>query len=183
MLTIETSRGPLDFELPASLEAHEPPESRGLARDGVRLLVSHMEDDSLEHRRFVDLPDILWPGDLLVANDSGTLPAALTGRRADGSLIALHVSTRLPGGLWVVEPRHVRSAEGDVLELAHGETVRLLAPYAESRRLWVAQFSGDVYQVLARSGRPISYPYVRGQWPLAMYQTVYAGPVGSAEMP
>ena len=29
----------LEFTLPASLEAHEPPEARGLARDGVRMLV------------------------------------------------------------------------------------------------------------------------------------------------
>ena len=28
------------FTLPAELEAHDPPEARGLARDGVRLLVS-----------------------------------------------------------------------------------------------------------------------------------------------
>jgi S-adenosylmethionine:tRNA ribosyltransferase-isomerase len=32
-------------------------------------------------------------------------------------------------------------------------------------------------------GRPIAYPYVRGRWPIEMYQTVYAGPPGSAEMP
>ncbi|HLW48021.1 MAG TPA: S-adenosylmethionine:tRNA ribosyltransferase-isomerase [bacterium] len=32
-------------------------------------------------------------------------------------------------------------------------------------------------------GRPIAYPYVRGEWPLEMYQTVYAREAGSAEMP
>ncbi len=30
----------IDFTLPAELEAHDPPEARGLARDGVRMLVS-----------------------------------------------------------------------------------------------------------------------------------------------
>jgi hypothetical protein len=30
----------LDFDLPAELEAGEPPEARGLARDEVRLMVS-----------------------------------------------------------------------------------------------------------------------------------------------
>ena len=76
MLMIE--RGPLEFELPAELEAHEPPEARGLARDQVRLLVSHIGDDRIEHLRFTDLPDVLCPGDLLVANDSATVPAALS---------------------------------------------------------------------------------------------------------
>ena len=56
-------------------------------------------------------------------------------------------------------------------------------PYTGSHRLWVARFRVDVAELLARFGRPIAYPYVRGQWPLEMYQTVYAGPPGSAEMP
>jgi S-adenosylmethionine:tRNA ribosyltransferase-isomerase len=37
--------------------------------------------------------------------------------------------------------------------------------------------------LMHRFGRPIAYPYVHGQWPIEMYQTVYAGPAGSAEMP
>ena len=49
MLVME--QGTLDFQLPAELEAHEPPEARGVARDHVRLLVSHLEDDAVEHRR------------------------------------------------------------------------------------------------------------------------------------
>ena len=176
-------RSLLDFQLPAELEAHEPPEARGLARDQVRLLVSHLVDDSVEHRGFGDLPEVLRRGDLVVANDSATLAAALTARRQDGSQISLHISTRLPAGLWVVEPRRINAVEGEILCLAGGATVRLLVPYTGSSRLWVARFDVDVPALLARSGRPIAYPYVRGQWPLEMYQTAYAGPPGSAEMP
>jgi S-adenosylmethionine:tRNA ribosyltransferase-isomerase len=181
MLMIE--RGPLEFELPAELEAHEPPEARGLARDQVRLLVSHLGDDRIEHLRFTDLPDVLCPGDLLVANDSATVPAALTARRCDGTQINLHVSTRLPAGLWVVEPRRISAREGEAFDLAAGARVRLLARYPQSQRLWLAQFDTDVSDLMARFGRPISYPYVHDQWPIEMYQTVYAGPPGSAEMP
>src|SRR5881227_1343675 len=93
----------LDFTLPPELEASEPPEARGLRRDQVRLLVSYRADDRIVNARFADLPEFLEPGDLLVANDSATLPAALTARRSDGAGIALHLSTHLPGGLWVVE--------------------------------------------------------------------------------
>jgi S-adenosylmethionine:tRNA ribosyltransferase-isomerase len=56
-------------------------------------------------------------------------------------------------------------------------------PYRGSRRLWIAQLGADVPDLLATYGRPITYPYVHGQWPISMYQTVYAGPPGSAEMP
>jgi S-adenosylmethionine:tRNA ribosyltransferase-isomerase len=181
VLTIE--RNSLDFELPPALEAHEPPEARGLARDQVRLLVSHLSDDGVEHRRFTDLPDALRPGDLVVANDSATLPAALRARRADGTEIALHVSTHLPANLWVVEPRRTEARLDEILRFADGATARLVAQYPDSQRLWVARFDTDVVELMARHGRPIAYPYVRHQWPLEMYQTVYAGPPGSAEMP
>jgi S-adenosylmethionine:tRNA ribosyltransferase-isomerase len=174
---------PLEFELPPALEAHEPPEARGLARDAVRLLVSHIADDSVEHHVFRDLPDLLRPGDLVVANDSGTLPAAVTGHRQDGSRVDVHFSTRLPADLWVVEPRRISASPNELLELPGGETVRLLVPYRDSQRLWVVSPSMDVARYLERWGRPITYPYVPGRWPIEMYQTVYAERPGSAEMP
>jgi S-adenosylmethionine:tRNA ribosyltransferase-isomerase len=182
-MLISQHLGPLDFELPPSLEAREPPEARGLARDQVRLMVSHLADDSVEHHRFVELPSLLRPGDLLVANDSATLPAALTAYREDGAEIALHISTYLPGDLWVVEPRRTVASAGEVLKLEGGETAQLLLPYLDSQRLWIAHFSSDVSCLMQRYGRPITYSYVRGHWPLENYQTVYAGPPGSAEMP
>ena len=82
----------LDFQLPAELEAHEPPEARGLARDGVRLLVTVPGPDWVVHASFVDLPDFLGAGDVVVVNDSATLSAALTAHTADGRAVAL--STR-----------------------------------------------------------------------------------------
>jgi S-adenosylmethionine:tRNA ribosyltransferase-isomerase len=185
-MLVPATKTMLDFELPSALEAHEPPEARGLARDQVRLLVSHLEDDRIEHKpHFTHLPGVLRPCDVLVANDSGTLAAALTVRRSDGSELNLHVSTRLPADLWVVEPRRVQAEAGETVRLPDGSRLRLLAPYTGSSRLWIAQFDDEieVFKLLERFGRPIAYPYVRGEWPIEMYQTVYAGPAGSAEMP
>ena len=175
----------LDFTLTPDLEAHEPPEARGLQRDEVRLLVSHYRDDRIEHARFSELPSFLQVGDLLVANDSATLPAALTAWRADGSALALHLSTRLPGDLWVVEPRKTVVSPLETLTLNGGGSATLLAPYADSTRLWVARLDLPlpVLTYLSEWGRPIAYPYVPHPWPLTMYQTVYAREPGSAEMP
>jgi S-adenosylmethionine:tRNA ribosyltransferase-isomerase len=176
---------PPAFTLPETLEAHEPPEARGVARDRVRLLVSNRRTGRIVHARFADLPDFLRPGDLLVVNDSATLPAALDVRRHDGTTIALHLSTRLPAGLWVVEPRKTVMEPGERLDLPGGGIAALLVPYPSSRRLWIAAL--DLPEPLAdylhRWGRPIAYPYVRGEWPLEAYQTVYAREPGSAEMP
>lgn len=196
----------MNFTLPAELEAHEPAELRGSGRDDVRLLVTRRADDAVIDAHFRDLPRFLSPGDLVVLNTTATLPAALTAIRANGDAITLHVSTPLPGGLVVVEPRRVEVTEGEVLVLPEG-TVTLLTPYRDSRRLWVAKFeeretgneervapreshpfpvprsSFPLFEYLHRYGRPITYPYVDGSFPIDAYQTVYATEPGSAEMP
>ncbi|HLH25414.1 MAG TPA: S-adenosylmethionine:tRNA ribosyltransferase-isomerase [Chloroflexota bacterium] len=178
-------RDVLDFTLPPELEAHEPPEARGLARDGVRLLVSYRANDWIVHARFHELPSFLRAGDLVVVNDSGTLPAALPAATTDGTSLALHLSTHLVADLWVVEPRHLPAPAPQTLTLPGTGRAALLTPYHDSRRLWIARLDlgAPLTAYLARWGKPIAYPYVRGEWPLAMYQTVYAGEPGSAEMP
>ena len=95
----------LDFTLPAELEAHDPPEARGLARDGVRLLVSRRATEEVSHRAFRDLPGLLLPGDLVVVNDTGTLPAQVRAGRG----LAVHFSTALPDGAWLVELRAIKT--------------------------------------------------------------------------
>src|SRR5260370_32270079 len=95
----------LNFTLSPELEAGEPPEARGLERDEVRLMVSHISTNQVEHTRFRQIGDFLEPGDVLVINTSGTLNAALPAIRSDGTHLELHLSTHLPTKSWVVEMR------------------------------------------------------------------------------
>ena len=175
----------LDFVLPEELEAREPPEASGLARDQVRLLVSYRTDDRVVHTRFDELPEFLRAGDLLVVNISGTLPAALKATRSDGSEVALHLSTQIDGALWVVEARKTAMTAGERLELPGGGKATFVEPYHGSWRLWTAllDLPEPALAYLHRHGKPIAYPYVTKDWPLEMYQTVYASRPGSAEMP
>jgi S-adenosylmethionine:tRNA ribosyltransferase-isomerase len=183
----------LAFELPPPLEAHEPPEARGLPRDHVRLMVATRHDGRIVHARFDDLPSFLDPGDLVIVNVSATLPAALAATREDGTSLELHLSSPAPRGAaddWVVELRREGLrfsgvASGGRLDLPAGGRVRILAPYASGRRLWLARLDvpGTVESYLGQHGRPIRYGYVPDEWPLAAYQNVYALEPGSAEMP
>jgi S-adenosylmethionine:tRNA ribosyltransferase-isomerase len=180
------------FELPERLEAHEPPEARGLARDDVRMLVAR-GDGALAHARARDLPDFLRPGDLVVINTSATLPAALRARRADGTELELRLSTPLPGAAedrWVVELRagsepFSGARAGESLVLPNGGRADLEAPYLSGPRLWAARLHlpEPLMAYLARHGAPIRYRYVPEAQPLAAYQTAYATEPGSAEMP
>jgi S-adenosylmethionine:tRNA ribosyltransferase-isomerase len=174
------------FALAPALEAHEPPEARGVARDGVALMVSRRAADEISHRRFTELPEVLLPGDLLVVNTSGTLPAAVPVT----SELTVHFSTAMPDGSWLVELRFGNGAgtvpyrggsPGDQLLLPGGALLRLGSRF--TGRLWHARLSTAVIPYLLRNGRPIRYSYVRHAWPLEAYQTVFATTPGSAEMP
>ncbi len=175
----------LAFTLPPELAARVPPEARGLARDEVRLLVSSRHDDRVVDATFRDLPGFLGAGDLLVVNDSATLPAALTATRVDGSAFALHLSTRKSERVWVVEPRETSAERGEVAGLDAGASVRFIAPYCDSTRLWLARVDlpAPALDFLRAHGGPITYKYLDGEWPIDMYQTVFARRPGSAEMP
>lgn len=180
----------VEFTLPASLEAHEPPEARGRSRDGVRLLVSRRATGTVSHHAFGELPTLLDPGDLLVVNTSATLPAAV---RLDR--ISVHFSTPVPGGddrLWLVELRRLAGkasrpygggSPGEWIPLPGGATLTLVGRRTE--RLWEARLSTDVIPFLLSHGVPIRYGYVRRDWPAAAYQTAFAydSSTGSAEMP
>jgi S-adenosylmethionine:tRNA ribosyltransferase-isomerase len=177
--------------LPEPAEAREPAEVRGAARDDVRLLVARRGTGRIDHARFAELPELLDPGDLLVANTSATIPAAVPVRGSDPAL-RLHLSSPVPGdeqGAWLVELRRDGRRFGGgrpglVLRLPAGGAVVLLERH-DGTRLWRAalRLPSPVLHYLARHGEPIRYEHARGGWPLASYQTVYATEPGSAEMP
>lgn len=184
----------LGYDLPSALEASEPPEARGLTRDAVRMLVATKTDGGLVPSSFTFLPRFLEPGDVLVVNTSGTIPAAIDAVGADGKELVVHLSTRLDDERWVVEPRRPdgRATERwtgppppGPLALDGGASLVLEAPYDPGGRLWVAtlRLAQPTLRWLTVHGRPIRYGYVERAWPIEMYQNVYATEPGSAEMP
>ncbi len=163
----------LRFDLPADLEASEPPEARGLTRDAVRMLVARRAGGELVHSTFTLLPTFLDAGDLVVVNTSGTLPAAVDALAADGAAVVVHLSTHLGGDRWVVEPRLPDGRASQRwdgrppprrLALGEGAGLELEGAYLDSDRLWVARLSlpQPVHAWLAVNGRPIRYSTWRG---------------------
>jgi S-adenosylmethionine:tRNA ribosyltransferase-isomerase len=130
------------------------------------------------------------------------MPAALHATRADGTLFELHLSTHLLGDLWTVEVRSIDGATtkpfyaaipGETLQLPAGASATLDSPHNGhhvsavplQHRLWNAtlRFPLMYHEYLAQHGFPIRYSYVKRNWPIEYYQTVYATEEGSAEMP
>ncbi|MGW3072103.1 MULTISPECIES: S-adenosylmethionine:tRNA ribosyltransferase-isomerase [unclassified Kitasatospora] len=204
-MTVPTDLDPVDLPLgsdlvvPPELSARAPAEARGTARDGVRMLVGRRASGGLEHRRFTDLPEVLRPGDLLVVNNSATVPAALPGRLPDGTPVVLHLSSAQPdeSGAHLVELRRVVPGEaaahyppeesparpGLRVSLPSGGAAVLTGPFTD--RLWYAELvlPEELLPYLERHGRAIRYGYVDRDWPIEAYRTVFATVPGSSEMP
>ena len=198
-MTILSERPTTTFRAPPDAFAAAPAEARGLARDSVRLLVG--DPHGIRHARFVDLPDHLRPGDLVVVNNSATVAGQLDATLARGrttSPVVVHVGTRLEDGSRVVELRTAPHADRSVLDSEPGDRLRvagaeltLRAPYphagssptGEGNRLWRAGVRGDLTGALRRRGRPISYGYLDHHYPISAYQSVFSTEPGSAEMP
>jgi S-adenosylmethionine:tRNA ribosyltransferase-isomerase len=196
-------RSAVRFRLPPELEAAAPPEARGLRRDHVRLLAVDRDSGSVRHHRFHELPRLLEPGDLLVANDSRTLPASLLGRTAAGQPLEVRLAAR-DGERWAalvlgvpedgtdpaLVPTDARPAAPPVaaegrIGFAGGLGATVLGRHEEAAPLvWLAfDLAGErLAEALHRAGRPVRYAYVPRAWPLHHYQTLFAAGPGSAEM-
>jgi S-adenosylmethionine:tRNA ribosyltransferase-isomerase len=203
-------RSTVRFVLPPELEAGAPPEMRGLRRDHVRLLLLDRGTGAVQHHRFDELPLLLEPGDLVVVNDSRTLPASLLGRTTSGAALEVRLAARAPTGggdsgeRWAALPLGVPAGGGDPalvptdarpappplppgehLTFGGGLTATVLGRHAEAPPLvWLAFDAGGerLAEALHRAGRPVRYAYVPRPWPLHHYQTLFAAAPGSAEM-
>jgi S-adenosylmethionine:tRNA ribosyltransferase-isomerase len=154
------------------------------------LLVAHRASGELVHACFDDLGEHLREGDVLVVNNSATLPAALPGRFGR-ELVELRLSTPSEEGGWLVElrteelGRFASPPPGARVELPACGHATLLRPFRGSDRLAHAQLDlpEPLEGYLARHGRPIRYAHDLSLRPIEDYQTVFAREPGSAEMP
>jgi len=170
-----------DYELPPERIARHPADPR----DASRLLVLPRDGAPSRHLRFADLIHELRAGDLLVVNESRVIPARLLGRRATGGSAELLILAidGLRGRALARPARKLRP--GDLVRLDAGDTVAIEGPADAPGEVWV-RFDHDPLAVLDRAGHVPLPPYLgRDDEPedRARYQTVYAGPPGSAAAP
>ncbi|MBV6621507.1 MAG: S-adenosylmethionine:tRNA ribosyltransferase-isomerase [Rivularia sp. (in: Bacteria)] len=185
---------PFTFLLPAELSAKEPPERRGIARDGVRLMTINRNSGEVYHSRFNGISEFLRPGDLLIFNTSRTLPASLQGcERTLDKCIEIRLAQHLSDDSWLALLMCQRGKtfacglqQGMNLDFGEGLTAKVENRDTHIPRLWKIRFSlagSQLIDSIYRLGNPIRYEYVSQAWNLDYYQTVYAKEPGSAEMP
>jgi len=167
-----------DYALPPELIAQVPLPQRSASR----LLV--VDGDRRTDARFVDLPQWLRAGDLLVMNDSRVLHARLLGRKESGGRVEILVERLLDRSAVLAQVRASKSPQpGSRLWLEEALEVEVLGREGEFYRL---RFSGDAAELVERHGRLPLPPYIEraaGAPDELRYQTVYAREKGSVAAP
>lgn len=167
--------------IPASVATQRRADAKLLAVD---------EQGAIEHRPRTSFPDLVQPGDVVVANDAATLPASLAGLHLRSGAI---VEVRLAGANSLVPdevsrftavvfgtgdfrtPTEARPLPpvlraGDELLLGPlGAVVVAILGHARLIELRFLNPIAEVWEGIARYGRPIQYAYV--PQPLAIWDT------------
>ena len=166
------------YDLPAELIAQQPLSERTASR----LLV--VDGESMEDRRFSDLPGLLRPGDLLVLNDTRVIRARLRGRKPTGGQVEMLLERITGSRTATAQIRASRSpGDGTELSLANGTSARVLGRQGPLFRL---EFDADIGPLLETYGEVPLPPYIRrsaAREDRARYQTVYARDDGSVAAP
>ncbi|WP_257391838.1 S-adenosylmethionine:tRNA ribosyltransferase-isomerase [Mesobacillus jeotgali] len=186
----KSNANPYEFFLPNNLNASHPPERRGLRRDQVKMMVLHKETGKVSHDRFFNLENYITRGDVLVLNNSRTIPAALKAAwLRDGVTISTEVEIRLArkktDSIWEALATLPNVKTGDLFRFSETLQAKVIGEVFKSP-LKIMQFSLngiDLKEAIYSIGQPIRYEYIQDPWHLDYYQTVFASQPGSIEMP
>lgn len=169
------------YELPPSLIAQSPLEQRSASR----LLCFDRFKGGLDDRRFIDLPGLLSPGDLLVFNNTKVIPARLYGTKPTGGRIEVLVERLLNQHECIAQVRASKSPRaGGKLILEDGSELQVLG--REGGFFHLQLTNGDLMAVLEAQGHMPLPPYITREdtdRDRRRYQTVYAHTPGAVAAP
>jgi S-adenosylmethionine:tRNA ribosyltransferase-isomerase len=164
------------YPLPDSSIAQEAIEPR----HDSRLL----DTRDLSDHRFLELPTLLRPGDLVVVNETRVRAARLTGKRRDtGGAVELLILTRRPDGMWEALARPSRRLRPGVGIEFEGLSATIVEGPVDGMVV-VDLKSPDVEVAIAAAGEVPLPPYFKGVLDnSSRYQTMFARTTGSAAAP
>ena len=169
-----------DYRLPDELIAQHP----AAERTASRLLHLDGRTGEMRDRMFLDMVELLDPGDVLVVNDTRVIKARLHGRKDSGGEVEVLVERVLDAHRALAQVRASKSPKaGRKLLLSGGIEAEVLGRRDEFFEL---RFDDDVLDTLARHGEVPLPPYITHAadgGDESRYQTVYARVPGAVAAP
>lgn len=171
-----------DYNLPEELIAQSPMESR----DHSRLLVLDKKTGAISHHLFYEIVDYLYPGDVLVLNNSRVFPARLFGKKAEtGGKVQILLNKITSDSNWEVIGKNLKLNDRIIFDDSKLEA-RVIQKNEKISQIKF-NISGDkFFSEIEKIGHTPLPPYIKKtatKKDKTDYQTVYAKPVGSAAAP
>jgi S-adenosylmethionine:tRNA ribosyltransferase-isomerase len=171
-----------DFDLPAERIALRP----ARPRDSARLL--KVEGTRVSDHQFLDLPQMLRPGDVLVFNDTKVIPAQLEGRRGEASVGATLHKREGPREWRAFLRNAKRVRAGDTIEFDAGVSASAVEKAEDGSALLHFHGREPVERLLERAGRMPLPPYIASRRAVddadrSDYQTMFAREEGAVAAP
>ena len=178
-----------DYELPEELIAQMPADKR----ENSRMLVLNPEEQTIEHKHFYDIVDLLDENTLLVMNNTKVLPARLYGTKDTGARIEVFLLESKGGKNWscLIKPSK-RVKPDTIIKISNELSVRAIKRLEEDGE-WLVEmiYDGDLFEILHKVGNIPLPPYIERKlqtdeikkFDTERYQTVYAKDEGSVAAP
>lgn len=182
------------------------PATQSQRRRDARLLLVDQSKQRIEHLSVSDLSGLLDPGDVLVVNDAGTIPASFQGiHQPSGCAVEVRLASNLSPtqddlSSWLAvvfgEGNWRRKTEkrpapptlqvGDIFVFA-GMQAKVIQTYPKHNRLvelaFASQDRSSLWTSFYRNGRPIQYSYLQEELAIWDPQTLFSGSPVAVEAP
>lgn len=172
-----------DYDLPSELIAQTPLKDRSSSR----LLVLDKNDGSIKHEVFSNIIDYLFPGDVLVLNNTRVIPARLIGEKEEtGAVIELLLLKDMGEDVWECLSKPAKRLKiGTIVTFGDGLLkAEVIFKGDEGLTHVKLIYNGILMEILDKLGTMPLPPYIHEKLEdQNRYQTVYAKINGSAAAP
>jgi len=178
-----------NYTLPEELIAQTPAEKR----ENSRMMVLGTNDNTIEHKYFYDIVDLLDDSHILILNNTKVIPARLYGYKDTGAKIEVFLLKEHENKKWevLIKPSK-RVKEGTIVKISDELSVEVLHTLPDDGK-WLVKmiYDGNILDILHRVGNIPLPPYIERKMTneelkkldFERYQTVYAKDEGSVAAP
>ena len=179
-----------DYNLPENLIAQLPADKR----ENSKMMVLEKDTQSIQHKHFYDIVDLIDENSILVLNNTKVMPARLYGMKEEtGAKIEVFLLKQLEGKTWetLIKPSK-RVKEGTIIKISDELSAKAIEKTEEDGG-WIVEmiYEGNILEVLHRNGNIPLPPYIERKLAnedikkldFERYQTVYAKDEGSVAAP
>lgn len=179
----------LEYSLPAELYARTPIDENGVSRDHSRMAVAYKDKANFDDTKVTDIANFLEKGDLLILNNSLTIPPIFEVFSKTQGYFNIHLNEYEGNQKWLCTVDLLKEDLNEVLnnkeELITGNDEIAVTLERHDSKI-IVSFDTDlenVYKFLIKYGTPVQSAYVKKRYALKEYQNDIGTVYGSLENP